>query len=89
MSTQETRAGSLLPSRWVLTRDIASFVLGWGAALWEMSRTDLRPEVLVFCAGVVGVPALLNGAQTVASAVAGRSSTGPPSEQSPPAPQSP
>lgn len=84
MSAQEPQGrGALLPPWWILVRDVGSFVLGWGLAVWEVSG-DARESVLLFCAGVVGVPALVNGAQTVASAVSGRSGTG--SQSEPPAP---
>jgi hypothetical protein len=64
-------------------------------AFYEVQRPEIRESVLVFAAGVVGVPAAFIGLQTVADVVAARrngtgdSSSLPPEPAASPSGQSP
>ena len=72
------------PGRWIVTRDVLSFTLGWALIGYEVLTHDpVREAVLLLAGAVVGVPGLALGATSVAASVRSRSATPSPSEQSP------
>lgn len=79
-----------MPNRWVLLRDIGSWLAGWVVVFLEIRRPEVREVVMMFCTGAVGVPMLAAAGQVVAEAVsARRGGTGSPPEESPASPSSP
>jgi hypothetical protein len=72
------------PGWWTLARDVGSFLGGWAVVFLELQRPEIRESVLVFAAGVVGLPTAFVGVQSVADAILGRrNGTEGPSSQSP------
>jgi hypothetical protein len=90
VSERTTPTPPTTPGRWTLTRDIASFILGWGLIIYEVRfQPSLREPVLLLAGAVVGVPGLALGASSVAEAVRSRGGMPSPPELPPPVPSPP
>jgi hypothetical protein len=84
------REGSaVLPSWWVLARDIGLFLLGVIVVVWELSRPEVRDAVLLFAGTLLGGPVAALGLSSVAEAIASRPRTDSSSPSSPADPQPP
>jgi hypothetical protein len=84
VSERTTPTPPTTPGRWTLTRDIASFILGWGLIIYEVRfQPSLREPVLLLAGAVVGVPGLALGASSVAESLRSRAGTPSPPDPSP------
>lgn len=89
MSTQQDTSRNF-PSWWVIGRDMLLFAGGLYFGYEELARQEVRDTVLVLVGGMLGLPAMLHGGQSlVDSIMSGRGGQqGPSSSPEPPAPPS-
>ena len=72
MSSTERSPERTWPPKWVLARDVLSFLFGWGLIFWEVSRPEIRETVLALGGAAAGFPGLALGARSILDAMAGR-----------------
>lgn len=48
-----------LENKWPTIRDILAFVIGGYGVVMQLQETTKDPVILAFCAGLMGVPAML------------------------------
>lgn len=68
MSSEDEPQRPRLPGWWTLTRDIATFIGGWGLIFLEVQRADIRESVMIFAGTCIGVPGLSVGIASVVEA---------------------